>query len=100
MLKLIDYEDNFILWKTEDILEVLKKKIEKLLGKDKDGKRIIMRAYDIKNFYTNLDHDEIRKAYLWLVGMARSKQRNFKFVNVPKCKEDVGNIGREFVCDD
>ena len=48
-----------VLWKTGDLKQVLRNKIDFLT---RNGKSLKVRAFDIKQFYTNLDHDGIRKS--------------------------------------
>lgn len=93
MLKLID-NDHYILWKTGDLMKEMIRKLN-VLTDDDDGsdRRVCMRAYDIKQFYTNLSHDEIRKAFMWLVGEVRKKRRVFQYVCVPNCKSEKVRVG-------
>ena len=91
LLKLIDNNYHFILWKTGD----LKDRLKNLLLERRVGirrRKLFVRAFDIKEFYTNLSHDEIRKAFLWLFNEVRKKLRNANFVTVPHNKVDEPRI--------
>ena len=94
MLKMIDDEKHCILWKTGDLHKIMNEKITKLLGNSsKNNKYIKIRSYDIKNFYTNLNHNEIRKAFRWLVSEVRKKKRVCKYVSVCRNKDEKVRFG-------
>lgn len=107
MLKNVD-DDNCILWKTHDILDVCNEKVNRLVDMHSDrisNADICVRAYDIKNFYTNLSHSEIRAAYKWLVSSVRSSNRRCKYIYVPRdrnelCRYDnrAGRFCNDFYC--
>jgi hypothetical protein len=81
MLKRIE-SSHCILWKTGDLLERMRENIDALVN-GRDDAIISVRAYDIKNFYTCLSHDEIRKAYFWMVSeLKKCVGRRCKYVNV------------------
>jgi hypothetical protein len=79
-----------VLWKTGDLKQVLRKKIDFLT---RNGKSLKVRAFDIKQFYTNLDHDEIRKSVLWLFDEIRKIKRNCDFVSIHNNKNEKVSIG-------
>ena len=79
-----------VLWKTGDLRKVLQEKIDSLT---KNSKNLKVRAFDIKQFYTNLDHNEIRKSVLWLFDEARKIKRNCNFVSVHNNKNEKICIG-------
>ena len=92
-LKMItnDNKNNFVLWKTGDLLDVLKSKVDNLIRMYGNDSKLLVKAYDIKNFYTNLNHDEIRCAIKWLHDSLKLKYRNHKFININK-KKDEKNV--------
>ena len=92
-LKMItnDNKNNFLLWKTGDLLDVLKSKVDNLIRMYGNDSKLLVKAYDIKNFYTNLNHDEIRCAIKWLHDSLKLKYRNHKFININK-KKDEKNV--------
>ena len=95
MLKLISKNSkNCVLWKTGDLHNVMIEKIRKLLElKNSKNKYIKVRSYDIKNFYTNLDHSEIRKAFKWLVSTVKKHKRVCEYVSVSSDRNEKNRIG-------
>ena len=65
---------SLVLWKTDDLQDTLVRKLA-TLRKGKVAKRLFVRAFDVKEFYTNLAHVEICKAILWLFGKIRESFR-------------------------
>ena len=83
MIKVIDKDKHFILWKTGDLKEVIEEKRKQT--RFKGGKwELYVKAYDIKDFYTMLRHGEIRKAILWLFELFRKKKGWAKVFGVSK----------------
>lgn len=83
MLKTIDSKNHFVLWKTGDLKSTIEDKL-KNMGFDENKRRVYIEAYDIKNFYTNLSHDEIRKAARWLITEFKKTKRHAKWLGIPK----------------
>jgi hypothetical protein len=93
MLKRIDKE-HCILWKTGDLKKDLEEKIEKIVD-DREDRKVCIKAYDIKQFYTNLNHKEIGKAWRWLLDCVKKKVRNCEFVSVCNNGKEPVRLGRK-----
>ena len=88
--------DDFILWKTQDLNNEIRKINLKLRGQHGNNTKILPFCADIKNMYTELPHEDILKAVRFILEKCKSKTRRSN-VTIEKCKQGDAIMGKSVI---